>query len=54
LVFLFKKQNKFPGGIFRHKVWDSVLVVFGGIFRHKVKGISFMLLDEFIGGNFHQ
>jgi hypothetical protein len=35
-------------------VWDFVLVVYGKIFRHKVKGIRFMLLNEFIGGNFCQ
>jgi hypothetical protein len=42
------------GGILRHKVMDSVLLVFGGIFCHKVKGICFSLLDEFIGGSFRQ
>jgi hypothetical protein len=50
----FKNNNIFIGGIFRHKVLDSVLLVPGRIFRHKVKRISFMLLDEFIGGIFPQ
>jgi hypothetical protein len=50
----FKNNNIFIGGIFRHKVLDFVLLVPGRIFRHKVKRISFMLLDEFIGGIFPQ
>jgi hypothetical protein len=50
----FKNNNIFIGGIFRHKVLDSVLLVSEGIFRHKVKGICFIVLVEFIGGIFRQ
>jgi hypothetical protein len=54
MIFFNKKYIKDIGGIFRHKVLDFVFVVLDGNFRQKVKGISFMLLDEFIGGNFRQ